>query len=606
MTKPRINTGEGILGNFDASNKLLLNVYYARPNRDLGLPDVCTVVYKDTSTKEKLMMEIEKPLLRMYVVKNQYLNTSFYPEFVAKDRCDEWLIPYNEVLSQIAKLAGPSYGPLVKWCKETGNYYSLNKLHHYPGVLGTDFPYENYFRIEWMLHYAQPGIDESITKAYMDIEVDTIDIKGMPQEGECPINAITLVDGETKSCFTFLLRNPENPQIETFEQGIDHFIGELHAAFDESYGELKYRIYMFDDEIDLLKQYFRLVNTLKRDFILIWNLPFDIPYIMNRLKFLGYDPAEIMCHPDFKYPYCWFRKDRRNFDFKTKKDIFRCASYTIFQDQMINYAKVRKGQAEIPSLRLNAIGLKELNDEKLDYSDEANIKTLPYVDYKKFVMYNIKDVLLQYGIENKTHDLETIFQRAYDNATDYDSIFSQTIFLKNRVFLDYYRNLNLIKGNNVNIKYDSKRDDEAAQDDDLQEYELDEDGEPDWSRPIMHGFEGALVGNPLNNDRVGDYLYGRPSKFVFSYVIDFDFSSLYPSIIISNNIGQNPLVGKVVLKTDDWKHINQDPTNVYFDPAKDLFDDWCTKDYSHTGNKWFNLPKFEDVLKAVEDNEEDS
>ena len=60
------------------------------------------------------------------------------------------------------------------------------------------------------------------------------------------------------------------------------------------------------------------------------------------------------------------------------------------------------------------------------------------------------------------------------------------------------------------------------------------------------------------------------------------------------------------MKTDDWKHINQDPTNVYFDPAKDLFDDWCTKDYSHTGNKWFNLPKFEDVLKAVEDNEEDS
>ena len=116
----------------------------------------------------------------------------------------------------------------------------------------------------------------------------------------------------------------------------------------------------------------------------------------------------------------------------------------------------------------------------------------------------------------------------------------------------------------------------------------------------MHGFEGALVGNPLNNDRVGDFLYGRQSKYVFSYVIDFDFSSLYPSIIIANNIGQNPLVGKLVLKAEDWKHINQDPTNVYFDPAKDLFDDLSTKNYSQVGNKWFNLPKFEDVLKAVE------
>ena len=77
-------------------------------------------------------------------------------------------------------------------------------------------------------------------------------------------------------------------------------------------------------------------------------------------------------------------------------------------------------------------------------------------------------------------------------------------------------------------------------------------------------------------------------------------SSLYPSIIIANNIGQNPLVGKVVLKAEDWKHINQDPTNVYFDPAKDLFDDLSTKNYSQVGNKWFNLPKFEDVIKAVE------
>ena len=127
-TKPRINTGEGILGNFDGRNKLLLNVYYSRPNRNLGIPDVCTVVYKDTSTKEKHKLEIEKPLLRMYVVKNQYLNTSYYPEFVPKDHCDEWLIPYNEVLTQIGKLSGNRYQALIQWCRETGNYYSLNKL----------------------------------------------------------------------------------------------------------------------------------------------------------------------------------------------------------------------------------------------------------------------------------------------------------------------------------------------------------------------------------------------------------------------------------------------------------------------------------------------
>ncbi len=523
LTKPKINSGEGILKGFNTKGLLLLNVNYMRPNRQLGTPDVCTVVYKDVHTKQKHMLEIERPLMRMYVVKDEYLNTAYYPEFMPRSKCDEYIVPYNEVLYQIAKIAKTKFAKeLVDYCRTTGNYYQLNKLHHYPGVLGTDFPYENYFRIEWMLHYAEQGIDESITKSYMDIEVDTIDVKGMPENGECPINAITMVDEELKTVFTFLLRNPNNPQIDEFEEGISSFIEELHAAFDESYGELKYRIYMYDDEVKLLKDYFTLIHNLKRDFMLIWNLSFDIPYIMSRLCYLGIEPTEIMCHPDFKYPYCWFKKDRRNFDFKTKKDIFRCASYTVFQDQMINYAKVRKGQAEIPSLRLNAIGLTELGDTKLDYSDEANIKTLPYVNYKKFVMYNIKDVLLQYGIENKCKDLETIFQRAYDNATDYDSIFSQTIFLKNCVFMDYYRNLDIIKGNNINIKYNDKKDDDKADDESDGEYELDEDGNPDWSRPISHGYEGALVGNPLNNDHVGDFLYGRQSKYVFSYAIDFD------------------------------------------------------------------------------------
>ena len=52
---------------------------------------------------------------------------------------------------------------------------------------------------------------------------------------------------------------------------------------------------------------------------------------------------------------------------------------------------VRKGQGVLPSKKLNDVGRAELKDEKLDYSEEANIKTLPYVDYKKFVKYNIKD-----------------------------------------------------------------------------------------------------------------------------------------------------------------------------------------------------------------------
>lgn len=516
-----INSGQSILGNFNAKNYLLLNVYYQ--NRTKDLPDVCTVVYKDITTGEKKKLEIENPLLRMYVVKDEYRDDSFYPEFKRKDECDVWMFPFHSVLSKINSLASPQMKKYIQWCRETENYRSMKELHKTPCVLGTDFPYENYFRIEWMLNYANPNININITKQFLDIEVDTINVPGMCANGDCPVNAVTVVDEESKTSYTFLLRNKKNPQIDKFEANINQFIELCHKSFDEFYGELTYKIFMFDEdkEIDLISSVFELINTLKRDFLLIWNLSFDIPYLMDRITVLGFNPVDIMCSKAFKYPYCWFRPDRKHFDFKTKKDIFRVASYTIFQDQMINYSKIRKAQAELPSLKLNAIAQSELGDTKLNYSEEANIKTLPYVNYEKFVLYNIKDVLLQYGIERKTKDLETIFTRAYENATNYDDIFSQTVFLKNRVFLDYYRELNLIKGNNINIDYENYRE---PDDSDNEEYELDEDGNPDWSKPKAKGFEGALVGDPLNNSHEGELIYGYPSMFVFNYVIDFDLT----------------------------------------------------------------------------------
>ena len=81
----------------------------------------------------------------------------------------------------------------------------------------------------------------------------------------------------------------------------------------------------------------------------------------------------------------------------------------VFTDQMVNYAAIRKGREELRSTTLNYIGQKELEDEKLDYSEDGNIKTVSYNNYLRYILYNIKDVLLQGGIEQATSDLETYY-----------------------------------------------------------------------------------------------------------------------------------------------------------------------------------------------------
>ena len=380
---------------------------------------------------------------------------------------------------------------------------ALRNIHKYPYVLATDVNYADYFRSVFAITFQNNNINKSTTKLYLDIETDIIDYVGFPKNGEVPINAVSLVDECESTVYVFLLRNEKNPQIQEFEDHIDDFKKECDNAYTESYGALTYKFFMFDEdkEIHMLQQLFALINELRRDFLLIWNMSFDIPYIIARINQLGYDPKDIMCDDDFPKKELYFRKDNFHYDFKTKNDSFTISSYTVYLDQMSNYIKIRKQKSELKSVKLNTIAQIELQDEKLDYSDEANIKTLPYVNYRKFVLYNIKDTLLLMGIERKTHDIDNILDRALVNGTGYQSLFSQTILLRNRAMISYY-NQGYIIGNNRNIDYssDSSKEDEE----------------------VVEKYAGAIVGDPTLNGHVGVDIFMKPSKWIFSYVVDMD------------------------------------------------------------------------------------
>ena len=573
--------GEKVFGELPHSkDHLLLNVFYHRPDWESpGKHDYASIVFKDVNTGRKWIQTIEDPQYMMYIVKPQYRDYTHYPSYMPLDRCDQKIVKFKNIINEIVKVGGKKLADYKEWCNKN-NKSAKKNLHHYPYILATDYPYTNYFRCEWMLHYHDYDMQYSLSKVFADIEVDGIDAPGFPTADICPINAVAVVDAETKTVHSFLLRNPENPLIEQFENNLPNFIDKCHTTFDESYGELNYEIHIYDTEIDMITEVFRLFNTLARDFILFWNMAFDIPYFIDRIKALGYDPMKIMCDPEFIQDELYYRKDHRHHDFKTKNDVFTCTSKSVYLDQMSQYIKIRKARSELKTVRLNAIAKAELNDEKLDYSDEANIKTLPYENYELFVLYNIKDTLLQYGIEMKTHDIDNVFQRSLINATQYESAFSQTILLKNRAYLSYYKQ-GFIIGNNNNIDYGNRG--------------FDNDGADNDEDDDEEGFAGALVGDPMLNEKVGVEILGRPSKFIFSRVIDYDFSSMYPNITITHNIGTVPMIGKI--KLEGFGQYNTDPDNVFYDEGQVFLEDYLSKDYSFIGNRYFGLPTGEELIK---------
>lgn len=562
----------------------LIDTLYTRGSKLTDWKDHLTVVYKDLVTGKKDKIEISEPTIDLYIVKEEFRTFKSARHYIEKEKCDVKTVKYRNVLYEIAKIAGGSYLEYYK----THNMKERRNLYKYPYVLGGDVNIETYYRVLWR---EQVGLPETVplTKAALDIEVDQIDFKGnIARHGECPINAVTVIDVDTKISYTFLLNTHNNPQIDDFIQHQPEFQQYLHELFDESYPGMTYQIYMFDDELEMIRQLFNLIHSLKKDFIQIWNMGFDIPYIRDRLEIIGTDPRRIMCSQDFEVPVLYYSEDTRTFEWANKKDYFDLSDYTHYIDQLIGYAALRKSQGTVKKVNLGAVAKAVLKDEKLNYSDEGNIRTLPYENYKMFVAYNIKDVLLQMGIELKEHDLDNLYNITTVNFVPYKNAYKQTIVFEALLYYHLRNTCNMIMGHNVNFdSYTEGKYDENGERIYWGEEEEDEE-DADSS------FEGAINGNTLLNACNGKMLYGKPSKFLLGLTIDFDFSSMYPSSIIAFNIFAATMIGKIIIQFT--------PEKTYdIDMGKEYIEDVIGQNLLHLGHKWHNLStvaELNDKMKA--------
>lgn len=551
---------------------MLCDMIYHRPSKITEYHDYMSIVYKDLITGKKELMKIKDPDFTIYEVKEEARTFQSARRYMKEDELIEHRIKYKNLHKEIATIIGERG---LKFLSNHRSSYERRELFKYPYVLGADIPIETYYRVLW---HEQLGNDlkKEITCQFLDIEVNQKhwDGAGIPRHGECPIDAVTLVDDVANTAYTFLLRVPDNPLIDDFIKNINKFQKQLHEEFDDIYGELTYNIYMFDSELEMLQKLFTLIHSLKRDFIMVWNMSFDIPYIIDRITELGGNPMDIMCHSDFPVQQLYFREDTNTFEFAEKRDYFEISSYTHYIDQLIQYASLRKSQGAVKKVNLGAIAQKELGDTKLDYTDVGNFVEFSYQNYVKYVMYNIKDVLLQMGINRKCKDMTNYYFSVYNSFCGYKDGLKQTVSLRGLVYKEL-KETHLILGNNVNYSNGS-----TAQ-------KSDEDEEEE-------GFEGALNGDSMLNANKGLILFGKRSKFVFGSCIDLDFSAMYPNSICSFNIFAECMIGKLIITGCESRLTYSD------DAGKEYVEDITSGTPLFTGQKWFDLPSFEELHCQVQ------
>lgn len=516
------------MGLIRKESAMLLDIQYIKPRKnDPAAKDgLLYIIWKDLDTDKKHLDIVENPKMEIYFEKQEKRNHTYNKNYALLEDLNKVVVPYKDIPFYIAKDAGEAGQAKLQNIFQTGNYRELSSFYLYPYVFGSDYDIRSFYRYKWLQDIDNDRA-KPLTKGFLDIEVDTYEATGFPQPHLNPIDLVTLIDASHKKVYTFALvdvsciekdvfnskqsvRDKEMRRRELYKQRIEqqHYLiehqeelkEELHEMFDETYGVLDYNFYFYRDERKLLTHLFELINEIKLDFIAVWNISFDIPYIYDRMKYLGMEPSDHLCHPDFPVKQCYFKKDVRNHDIKNKSDFFHTTSYTTWYDQMILYAAVRKGQQELRSHKLNFIAERVIKDKKLDYSDDGNLKELSYVNYKKYFIYNIKDVLLQYGIEKKTQDLENLYMTSYLNAVPFESVFKQTVKLRNVQYLSFLEQ-GLVPGSNINVG----------------NYETSEDEDDDDPK-----FEGALVGDPLLNMSNGMVIYSGKSSNVYHYSIDMD------------------------------------------------------------------------------------
>lgn len=582
------------------SDLVILDATYHFPNKQqvesyngvktVYTPDTMTIVYKDNTTGKKGIEVIENPKYVFYMLKNNIPTPNYDMFFTDMKNLDEITCRYRDINKAIAEKLDQyegttKYTDLYKKNVRDGNYKANIDFQKSRRVFGSDIPINDFYRMRFAEQYK--NTETPVSRAYLDIEVDVkLSPTDFPTNGNCPINAISYFEHDTKRLFTFLLNQKDvNPKSNEFCTTVDNraFNEEFKGFLNETLGsekvkdfkleDIQTKVLTYNDELTLLKDLFGYINYTKPDFLMVWNMSFDIPFIINRILALGGNPKEIMCIHDISplYENCNYIVDSDHEDFSTKGDYADITSYTVYLDQLIQFASRRRGGAQYRSYSLDYIGNEMAGVQKLHYENiAANVMELPYNDYRTFVKYNMMDVLVQYCIEFKADDILYVFDKALLNCTEYKKVHRQTIYLSNRATIMFKNFGDYVLGNNLN-KFKPK--------------------------PTVK-YEGAYVADPCKfGDKYKDKVNGVPIMRA-SNAIDFDFTRLYPSITQEYNMAPNTEIGYIKIPNKIYEAENATHNEKYTRSGQFIEDmtSECDIEFAH---RWFNLASFKEAYADI-------
>jgi len=297
------------------------------------------------------------------------------------------------------------------------------------------------------------------------------------------------IDIETSAEFGFPDTN--DPLEEVLLISIQDYNSKNITTFGTKYFEVSKENHTYircDDEYDLLKKFIGVWSDNYPHIVTGWNIEFfDIPYLANRIK-------KVLGEDSLKQLSPWGIVNQKEISrFKKIEIVFDLMGVSIL-DYLDLYKKFTYNAQE--SYRLDHIAKVELGKEKLDYSEYESFRMFYKNNWQKFVEYNVVDTEIVDKLEDKMKLIELILTMAYDAKCNYVDIFSAVRTWDCILFNQLWKKNIVVHQRDENRK----------------------------GRQI----EGAFVQEPV------------PGKY--DWVVSFDATSLYPSIIMQYNMSPETII----------------------------------------------------------------
>lgn len=492
-----------------------------------------------------------------------------------------------------------------------------------------DFQPDAYFRNQWTHEFGDECDVSKVTAAFLDIEIDVLDNSvdlSDPNDVRQPVSMVTTIFPQNKKVYVDILQpRPIELFAEQFRDKVKPLLDNMWKEYnwvkthknefiqmikgerspsdcpvhiDEDADNLKYldgydvELTLYDiqpnktfvhTESTLIYNVYQHVNKHRPMFLFAWNAPFDFNYLPNRYQWNGYDPQEPVIPNEFKSTEIRFSKDKsKNFSMKTNRDWFYISSYTQYLCQERLYAAIRKSQSEEPSYRLNAIGKKVAKIEKLTDTKSGSFAEFLYTDFIKFVLYNVRDVVVQLAIETKVNDAKTLYARSYDFNTAFSKCFQETHIVRNSKE-NLYELFGYVMSNKVVI-----------------------------DKTIDGAFQGAYVADPAKN-KPTHVLSGKPMKTIIYGSADLDATAMYPSQKMAYNLDKMTLIYKCKIDNNVFRNkicYNRSYNQSYIwydskkkphetDIAAPMFNSFKNHNICSMLHNYFGAPLITDLIKMV-------